>query len=90
MAGRVGPPLPGVTEVDIDGLVTVYAPTTARVLVLNETASHVWRLADGSRDVTGVTAVLAGLYDTTPEEISADVRAAVHSFVDAGLIAGDS
>lgn len=88
MAGLVGPALPGVTEVDIDGIITVYAPATAQVLVLNETASQVWRLADGHRDVTDLTADLAELYDTTSDAIATDVRAAVHSFVDAGLIAG--
>jgi hypothetical protein len=83
---RVGPPLTGATEVEVDGRVSVFSPLTRQVMMLNDTASDVWRLADGEHDLDEVTTLLATAYSVEVEDISDDVRATVQRFVDAGLL----
>ncbi len=83
----VGPPLPGVTAVEVDGRVVVYSPVQRNAIFLNETASDIWRLADGTLSVDDLAARLASMYDVERSAISDDVRVAVQSFADAGLIA---
>lgn len=76
----VGPPALGVSEVELDGQVCLYSPAGEHVVVLNDTASDVWRLADGERTVGQIITLLAGVYGCTPADIGADVHAAVESF----------
>ena len=56
-------------------------------MFLNETASDVWRLADGHHSFNGLVAELAAAYGTTPDAIAHDVRQALASFFEAGLMA---
>ena len=84
---KLGPPPDGVTEVEIDGRISVYAPGEQQVLLLNDTASDVWRLLDGENDLEQITALLATAYGVDPGTIAEDVRAAVQNFVDAGALA---
>jgi len=86
-SARIGPPLPGVTTVDLDGRVVAYSPHQQKAIFLNETASEIWRLSDGSRALDDLIEQLATAYATDPAAIADDVRLAVASFVDAGLIA---
>lgn len=84
---RVGPPLPGVVAVDLDGRVTVYCPQANDVLILNETASAVWRLLDGNRSSEEIVESLAHDYGLPSPAIAADVESTVDFFVTNGLIA---
>lgn len=86
-AHPVGPAASGVTEVELDGRVCLYAPDQQQMVFLNETASDVWRLADGERTVDEIVAVLAASYGTDPEAIADDVRAAIARFDEAGVLA---
>lgn len=85
--GTIGPPLPGVTEVEVGGRVNLYAPATAQAVLLNDTASDVWRLVDGTSTGRDIVALLAGSYRVPAASIEADVLAALRRFVEAGLIA---
>jgi hypothetical protein len=85
---RVGPPLPGTAETEIDGHVWIYAPGADEVLQLSETATAIWHLLDGTRTEADIVSNLAEQYGTPPEEICGDVRAALRSLVAAGAIAG--
>jgi hypothetical protein len=82
----VGPPLDGVTEVEVDGQACLFSPVTNQVLLLNQTASDVWYLCDGTMTLAAVVQRLADVYDVPPNRLRADVRSAVESFVDAGLL----
>lgn len=81
----VGPPLEA-AETDIDGRISLLNPRTERVLMLNETASDVWRLADGSHGLEEMTSLLAQSYDVSPDEIRADVAAVVRTLRDEGFL----
>lgn len=82
----VGPARPHVTETEIDGCVNVYSPVTQHVLVLNETASDVWRLADGEHTPFEVVTLLASAYGIESAGVEKDVLRTIDSFVDHGLI----
>lgn len=82
----VGPPFEDVTEVEVDGRACLYSPRATDVVLLNQTASDVWFLCDGSLTVEQVVDRLATAYTVDAAAIDADVRAAVRSFHDAGLM----
>ena len=48
---KIGPPLAHILETEIDEEVSLYDTQTEQVVVLNKTASDVWRLSDGESDV---------------------------------------
>lgn len=85
-AARVGPPVPGVTEVEVEGRACLLSPSTREVVLLNQTASDVWYLCDGDLTLDEVVDRLAQAYDTEPSVIRDDVTDAVRRFVDAGLL----
>jgi hypothetical protein len=84
---RVGPAVGEVREVDVDGSLTIYRRDIDQVLVLNRTASDVWRLSDGTLDEAEVVDRLAQVYGLDPEDIVDDVRATIARFVREGFIA---
>jgi hypothetical protein len=83
----VGPPAAGVSEVEIDGRICLYAPGSEQVVVLNDTASDVWRLADGERTLAELVDLLAASYGVEAASILGDVQAAVEQFRAAALLA---
>lgn len=82
----LGPVAVTVREVELDGEISLYDSTTNRALLLNPTASDVWRLLDGAHTLTEIIELLAQAYDTTPEAIADDVRSAVEQLMDHGLL----
>jgi hypothetical protein len=62
-----------VRELDIDGTITLFHTETQTALVLNDTASDVWRLLDGSRDVDDIVTELIRQYDAEEERIRTGV-----------------
>jgi hypothetical protein len=78
-----------VREVDLDGCITLYRRGHDSVLVLNETASDVWRLADGTLHDDEVVDLLAAAYGVAPEVIEADVRATIARLVHEGVLTLD-
>ena len=85
---QVGPPRPNLLETEVDGDISIYDPGSERVVVLNQTASDVWRLTDGQHTINEIVELLARAYQVDVHSISDDVGQAVEGFVDAGLIDG--
>lgn len=73
----VGPAVPGVVETELDGDIALFHPATGRVVILNGTASDVWRLSDGEHTVRSLVAHLARAYGVDDDSIRADVEAAL-------------
>lgn len=86
---RVGPPTAGVAVTEIDGRISVLNPATERVIMLNDTASDVWRLADGEHTLEDMTRLLAASYQMEPDRIRGDVATAVASLQAEGLLPAD-
>ena len=81
-----GRPSSQLIESEIDGDISLYHPTSEQVVVLNGTASDVWRLCDGERTIEQVASLLAASYGLEdPERIVADVEKTVSQFADSGL-----
>ena len=81
-----GRPSSQLIESEIDGDISLYHPTSEQVVVLNGTASDVWRLCDGERTIEQVASLLAASYGLAdPERIVADVEKTVSQFADSGL-----
>lgn len=84
--GMVGPAASHILETEVGDDISLYDPQTEQVVVLNGTASDVWRLADGTHTIEEITALLAASYQVNPESIASDVEKAVEEFSKAGLI----
>lgn len=83
----VGPPAPHVVESEVDGSISLYDPEAEEVLVLNETASDVWRLSDGSETLDQIVKLLARAYGVEPSEIHDEVVETVKGFRQRKLLA---
>lgn len=82
----MGPAPDEVLETEIDGEISLYHPGNERVVVLNETASDIWRLLDGSRTVAQVAELLSSSYGADPVVVAADVERTVDQLVEAGML----
>ena len=85
----VCPPIDAVREVEVDGCLSLYRRDVDRVLVLNETASDVWRLADGTLHDDEIVALLAAAYGLEPGTIDAEVRSTLARLVQEGFLTLD-
>ena len=83
---RVGPAVEDVLEVEVDGRITLYRREGEVALVLNDTASDVWRLCDGEHDVDEIVRLLAAAYAADAEGIRPQVEDAVRRFHDERLL----
>jgi hypothetical protein len=77
-----------VRALELDGDISLYDRASHRALVLNSTASDVWRLLDGEHTVEEVVRLLASAYTTDPTAIRADVERTVATLAEAGLLSG--
>jgi hypothetical protein len=83
----VGPRSGNVVEREIEGCFALLQPETAEVLVLNESASDVWRLAsEGELTLDAIVVLLAKAYGAEPEAIRDDVEQTVAFLTDRGFI----
>jgi hypothetical protein len=82
----VGPPPSHIIETEIDGDISLYDPSNERVIVLNGTASDVWRLADGEMTLDAIVEALARAYSTPRDAIMADVEKLVVDLTEQGLL----
>lgn len=83
---KVGPPVPGVGELDIDGSVNVYHPTVDQVLVLNGTASDVWRLCTGEHSLAEIVTLLSRAYQVDEVHIRHEVEQVVTRLEGQGIL----
>jgi Coenzyme PQQ synthesis protein D (PqqD) len=84
----IGPPRRSVRALELDGDISLYDAETCRAVVLNSTASDVWRLLDGEHSMTEVVRLLASAYSVEPEAIQPDVERTVAALAEAGFLAG--
>lgn len=82
----IGPPAAGVLEREIDGCLALLSPSEERVLLLNETASDVWRLVDGQLTLDGIVDLLARAYDVDADLIYQDIERTVTLFAENDLL----
>ena len=76
----------GMREHELDGELTLYDPETQRALVLNTTATEVWRLSDGTRAELDIVTALSTTYDATPDQIGEEVRSLLDQLHGLGLL----
>lgn len=69
----------------IDNEITVYHPTLATSLYLNETGALIWELCDGVRPVSEVIDVLVDLYPENRAQIADDVRALIRRLLEKNI-----
>lgn len=74
------------TVVELDGLVSVYAPGTQTVHTLSASATAVWRLLDGTRTLEQVAEQVSATYAIPVARARQDVRALVADLRRAGLL----
>jgi hypothetical protein len=67
-------PAPGLVEEDLDNDVCLYRPDIDEVLVLNQSAGDVWRLADGTMTASEIVLRLAAAYSAEPKAIATEVQ----------------
>lgn len=84
-ANRVVTVEPGYLLEKIDNEITVYHPTLATSLYLNETGALIWELCDGVRPISEVIDVLVELYPENREQIDYDVRALVRRLLEKNI-----
>lgn len=68
----------------------VYNSERDEVSALNQTATEIWELCDGTRDVAQVAGVLAEKYGVEPALLLPDVAMLVEALRSRGLLAGDA
>lgn len=69
----------------IDNEITVYHPTLATSLYLNETGALIWELCDGVRPISELIDLLVDLYPENKEQIADDVRALIRRLLEKNI-----
>lgn len=83
-------PAPGVVVEDLDDDVCLYRSDIDEVLVLNQSAGDIWRLADGDRSVETIATRLADVYGTDEATMRTDVQAVVADLLTRGYLVEQS
>lgn len=83
---KVGPPAARIVESEVDGNISLFDPETGEVSLLNDTASDVWRLADGTQTLEEMIELAARAYGVEPISIADQVRDTVVTFADKRLL----
>jgi hypothetical protein len=84
--GRIGPPPVHIIETDIKGDISLFDAERNQVVVLNSTASDVWRLCDGEHTLDEIVALLASAYATTPDAIKDSVTSTIEQLMEEGFL----
>lgn len=83
---KVGPAADHFIETEVGGDISLYDPTSERVIVLNATASDIWRLCDGEQTLDEIVELIAKAYERQPEEIRHEVNTTIDQFRDEGFL----
>ena len=75
-----------VLEFDVDGELSLYRSGSEEAVVLNSTASEIWRLTEQEHSLDEVVDAMADTYGVAADAIRADVVATVQSLHAAGLL----
>ncbi len=71
---------------NIDGEVVIADIDGSTIRILNETASLIWALADGTRQTEDIVPEVCDKFEVTPEQARADVMEFCQELLQAGLI----
>lgn len=71
---------------EIEGEVVIISPEDSHVHELNETASLVWKCADGTRSLEEIAARMAAEYDIAMDAARVDVREIIAVFEEKQLL----
>ena len=71
---------------EVDGDISLYDRVSQRALLLNGTASAIWRLADGAYTVDELVEELAAAYRVEPATIRVDVERTLGELTGAGFL----
>jgi hypothetical protein len=70
----------------LDNEILLYHPTSTKVLYLNETASMIWKLCNGTRTTGEITELLQNAFPEQAATIDDEVEATLRNFVEQGAI----
>ena len=76
----------GIREYELDHEVTIYDPQSQQALVLNATATGVWRLADGSLTEVEIAQRVAEPYGKAAAEVADEVRSLLDQLTELGVL----
>ena len=76
----------GVIWRDIAGEVVIVGEESRTVRMLNRTASVIWLLADGTRDLEDIAGALSERFDVSPGQARADAEEFCSELAEAGLV----
>jgi len=79
-------PAPGILLEEIDDDICLYRADIDEVLVLNQSAADVWRLADGTRTEAELLEHLAQAYGVASDELAADVSTVLSDLTQRGYL----
>ena len=71
---------------DFGDEVVLYDSATTRVVYLNDTASLIWRLCDGQRNIADIKTLLQEGYPAASDQIMEDIRATLVQLVWCGAV----
>lgn len=89
-AGKIAGPRSDLVETEVDGNISLYDPLREEVLVLNETASDVWRLCDGEHSLDEIVRLIARAYQIDAEEHREEISKTVGTFLEKRLLGDGS
>lgn len=70
----------------MDGELLLYHLNETRILYLNQTASLIWQLCDGSQSVNDIITLLCDAYPESADAISSEVPKTLQQFLDFGCV----
>ncbi len=79
---RVGPAPAHVIETEVKGDISLFDARRNQVLVLNATASDIWRLCDGEQTADEIVELLATAYGVPADDIRGEVNATLERLIE--------
>lgn len=74
-------PVPGVVSQVVNDEVVLVLPEQGEIKVLNEVGARIWQLADGSRTIREIAALIHADYAAQAEQIEHDTHAFIADLV---------
>lgn len=71
---------------DLDGETLLYRLGAHKAIQLNETASVIWKLCDGTRSVQAIIDELRGFFPDQQSDVAADIQEALSLLVSEGAL----
>jgi len=84
--GSIPRPSPRFQLEDFGDEVVLYDFATTQMVYLNDTASLIWRLCDGQRNIADIKSLLQKAYPAASDQIEYDLRATLEQFVSYGAV----